>query len=101
MRAKSGAPAPVAAVAPLGDMLPGAAKHGEGRVLDFAIQKTTGSGAVTGFDPASKENFSGTYVGIKGIDANIVTATAYLRGDKGAALTCDLKSMPPAILRTA
>lgn len=91
-RAKSGTPVEVAV--PMGAMLPGALYTKEGRVLDFAIEKTTGSGAVTALDPVSKESFSGTYVAIMGADASTATATAYLRGDKGAALTCEMQIQP-------
>ena len=99
----------------MGDMLPGTLYTQDGRVLDFAIQKAPRSGAVTAFDATAQESFSGTYVGVlesttanssglatngrdfavgaasAAVGSNMADATAFLRGDKGAMLTCTMR----------
>lgn len=99
----------------MGEMLPGNLFTQDGRVLDFAIQKTTGSGGVTAFDSARQENFSGTYVavleatgavsngfatngqrfvagsGSAVVGSNMADATAFLRGNKGTMIQCSMK----------
>jgi hypothetical protein len=96
-------------------MLPGALYSQSGKVLDFAIQKTYGSGAVSAFDSDRQERFSGSYVAVLGSTTtnaravvmngsgfavghatessgtNMADATAYLRGDKGTMLTCTMR----------
>jgi len=83
--------------------------------MAFSIEKTTGSGAVTAYDPATQEQFYGSYVGIRetinsnadafvtngrssvagvgsgSVGSNIADANAYLRGGKGTMLTCTMK----------
>lgn len=97
-----------------GTMLPGQIYTQSGKVLDFQIEKARRSGAVTAYDPATGEHFSGKYVGIletirgsnaafvqsgtisvtgfgtREVGSNIANATAYLTGDKGNALNCQM-----------
>jgi hypothetical protein len=82
--------------------------------MRFAIQKTTGSGDVTAFNPTTQESFCGNYVavvsgsnvtsayatndgagfGSSTARSNLAGASAYLRGDKGTMLTCSMEIQP-------
>ncbi|MEZ5762839.1 MAG: hypothetical protein R3D69_00355 [Xanthobacteraceae bacterium] len=97
-----------------GGMLPGKIYSEQGRVLEFQIEKARRSGNVTAYDPASGEQFSGTYTGILPsaqmtstgisqvgqsiavgsrnafVSTNIANTAAYLKGDKGSMLTCEM-----------
>jgi len=99
----------------IGEMLPGNLFSQSGKVLDFAIQKTYGSGAVSAFDSDRQERFSGSNVAVlastttsaravvtngsgfavgnatESSGSNMADATAYLRGDKGTMLTCTMR----------
>ena len=90
----------------------------DGTVMQFAIEKTRGSGDVTAFNPTTQERFSGTYVAVvqgtnvssrayvtNGVDSasgvtastarsNLADSTAYLRGDKGTMLSCSMAIQP-------
>ena len=70
-----------------GTKIPGKVYSQNGRVLQFEIDKASGSGAVRAFDAVSGERFTGQYVG---------DAEAHLTGDKGGALTCTMKIEAPA-----
>jgi formylmethanofuran dehydrogenase subunit C len=96
-------------------MLPGNLYSQNGKVMSFAIEKTTGAGSVTAFDPGSQEQFSGSYVAVLGntttnthamvantsgwvagnatesSGSNMADGTAYLRGDKGTMLSCTMR----------
>lgn len=98
-----------------GAMLPGNLYSLSGNVMTFEIEKTTGAGSVTAFDPASQERFSGSYVAVlastttnaravvtngyglavgnatQSSGTNMADATAYLRGDKGTILSCTMR----------
>jgi len=106
--------APLALCACAGGMIPGKIYSEQGKILEFQIEKATRSGAVTAFDPALSENFTGTYVGILetirssstgfvqsgnssatgfgfgSMGSNIANATAYLTGNKGTKLSCEM-----------
>lgn len=99
----------------MGTMLPGQIYAPSGRVLQFEIEKARRSGAVTAYDSVSGERFAGKYVGLletvrststavaqvgttNGVGfessetgSNIANANAYLTGDKGTSLTCQMK----------
>jgi hypothetical protein len=93
-------------------MLPGQIYSEQGKVLEFQIERARRTGAVTAFDPQTGEHYSGNYVGILeavggssvtvnsagsvgttnfGLGSNIANATAYLTGDKGSMLNCEMK----------
>jgi hypothetical protein len=101
-------------------MLPGQIYSQGGKVLEFQIEKAHRSGAVTAYDPSNGERFSGRYVGIlervsgtsttmahvgtssgasasgvgfgsSSVGSNIANATAFLTGDKGNTLNCEMK----------
>lgn len=98
-----------------GTMLPGQIYSKSGKVLEFQIEKAHRSGAVTAYDSSTGERFTGRYVGlletIRGsntafvqagsasavrhgstaIGSNIANATAFLTGDKGSSLNCEMK----------
>ena len=98
-----------------GGMIPGTIYSSEGKVMPFEIEKAQRTGAVRANDPSSGEKFVGTYVGIMeridvnssstvvsgsvvasgfgrgSIGANTANATAYLKGDKGTMLNCEMK----------
>jgi len=96
----------------VGGMIPGQIYSEQGKVLEFQIEKARRTGAVTAFDPQMGEHYSGNYVGILeavggssvtvspagsvgttsfGLGSNIANATAYLTGDKGSMLNCEMK----------
>jgi hypothetical protein len=101
----------LSACAPIGSMLPGTIYSQNGKMMPLQIAVSTGSGAVTASDPATGERFSGTYVGIierttgaasafgpagfgvatGSVGSNIASSTAYLSGDKGTMLTCEMQ----------
>jgi hypothetical protein len=93
-------------------MIPGKIYSEQGKVLEFQIEKAGRTGAVTAFDLQTGEHYSGSYVGILeaiggssvtvtsagsvgttnfGLGSNIANATAYLTGDKGSMLNCEMK----------
>ncbi|MGB6756196.1 MAG: hypothetical protein WBE71_27525 [Xanthobacteraceae bacterium] len=95
-------------------MLPGNIYSADGKILQFEIETSHGSGAVKASDTSTGEEFSGTYVGIMssatrtssavisggvtasgfGVDSissNIANATAFLKGDKGTMLNCAMQ----------
>jgi hypothetical protein len=92
-------------------MLPGAIYSQNGKVLQFQIETAFHTGAVTASDPSTGERFAGQYVGILeqttatasgigsagygfaagSVGSNIADATAYLTGDKGTTLTCEMR----------
>lgn len=98
-----------------GTMLPGQLYSQSGKVLEFQIEKAHRSGAVTASDPSTGERFSGKYVGMletvrasnsafiqsgtrsgtgfssAEIGSNIANATAYLTGDKGSSINCQMQ----------
>jgi hypothetical protein len=79
--------------------------------MPLQIEVSMGSGAVAASDPATGEKFSGRYVGIRegatgtvtafgpagfgvaiaSADSNIANSTAYLTGDKGTMLSCEMQ----------
>jgi hypothetical protein len=99
----------------VGGMIPGQIYSEQGKVLEFQIEKSRGAGAVTAFDPATGEHYAGNYVGIREVTtttsgafvqsgntfatgtgfgtiaSNMATSTAYLTGDKGSMLNCDMQ----------
>jgi hypothetical protein len=95
-----------------GGMIPGQIYSEQGKILEFQIEKARRTGTVTAFDPQTGEHYSGNYVGILeavggssvtvssagsvgatsfGLGSNIANATAYLTGDKGSMLNCEMK----------
>jgi hypothetical protein len=98
-----------------GGMLPGSIYSQSGKVLDFQIERAQRSGAVTALDRSTGEHYTGQYVGIletvRGsstsfaqagtvtgvgfqsmeMGSNVGNATAYLTGDKGSSLNCQMK----------
>jgi hypothetical protein len=95
-----------------GGMIPGQIYSEQGKVLEFQIEKARRTGAVAAFDPQTGEHYAGNYVGILeavggssvtvssagnvgatsfGLGSNIANATAYLTGDKGSMLNCEMK----------
>lgn len=98
-----------------GGMIPGTIYSADGKVMPFEIEKAHRTGAVKARDPSTGEIFSGTYVGVKervdvatsgtaisgkavgstfgsgSVQSNMVNATAYLQGDKGTMLNCEMK----------
>jgi hypothetical protein len=92
-------------------MLPGAIYSQGGKVLPFQIEKAYHTGAVTASDPSTGERFAGQYVGVReqttatasgvgsagygfasgSVGSNMANATAYLTGDKGTTLTCEMQ----------
>jgi hypothetical protein len=47
-----------------GEMLPGNIYSTDGKVMQFEIEKSRGSGAVKAVDASTGEQFAGTYVGV-------------------------------------
>lgn len=91
-----------------GGMLPGTIYSDDGKTIPFEIERAHRSGTVTAFDPAAAETFSGNYVaivngvnsvaympnvgwGVAGSSSRVANATAFLRGDKGTVLTCQMQ----------
>lgn len=74
----------------MGVMLPGAIISEQGNVLEFKIEVARRSGAVSAHDPKTGERFSGNYVAIV-MGSNIANTNAYLTGDKGTTLNCQMK----------
>ena len=68
---------------PIGAMLPGSIYASDGTVMQFAIQKTHGSGSVSAFNPLTQERFSGTYVAVTQ-GANIGTSAYATNGTDAA-----------------
>ena len=111
----SGAIGLAVALSACGGMIPGTIYSNDGKVLPFEIEKARRSGAVRASDPATGEQFAGTYVGLLervdvrtsgtavagqvvassfgsgSIGSNIANATAFLKGDKGTTLNCTMK----------
>lgn len=98
-----------------GGMIPGTIYSSDGKVLPFEIEKAHRSGSVRASDPSTGEQFLGNYVGImertaitssgsvvagkvvasgfgvESIGSNTANATAFLKGDKGTMLSCEMK----------
>ena len=102
-----------------GTMLPGTLVSEKGDILEFHIEKAMRTGAVTAFNPRTKEDFTGTYVGIVAsstahnsgfatvygaggtvsatgfgntrVTSNIANATAFLKGANGTILNCSMQ----------
>lgn len=95
-----------------GTMLPGSIYDTQGAVLPFQIEVTTGAGRVAASDPATGETFAGTYAAVLGRHSsasttfgtdgqsrfttssggsNLAPTTAFLKGDKGSMLTCEMQ----------
>lgn len=98
-----------------GGMIPGSIYSNDGRVIPFEIEKAHRTGAITARDPVTGEQFTGSYVGVKervdiatsgtviqgravatgfgsgSAGSNIANATAFLKGDKGSMLNCEMK----------
>jgi hypothetical protein len=102
-----------------GQMLPGNIVAEEGDVLDFQIEVAKRSGKVAASNPRTGEQFSGKYVGIlervtsfssgyaqasglgssvtasgfgsASAGSNIANATAFLKGNKGTTLNCEMQ----------
>lgn len=98
-----------------GGMIPGNIIAENGKVLEFQIERARRTGEVRAFDPSSGERFSGRYVGIletvsssgtafvhsgtrsatafgsSSTGSNIGNATAFLTGDRGTSLNCEMK----------
>jgi hypothetical protein len=49
----------------VGGMIPGKIYSDSGKILDFEIEKSYGTGRVTARDNATGEQFAGEYVGIR------------------------------------
>lgn len=114
LAARSLVPVVAFLLAGCGGMIPGKIYSDSGKVLDFEIEKSTGTGRVTARDPATGEQFSGEYVGIREtvsansssvafsgngmatgfgsgtVSSNMANATAFLSGDKGSSLNCQM-----------
>jgi hypothetical protein len=97
-----------------GGMIPGKIYSDNGKVLDFEIEKSYGTGGVTARDNTTGEQFAGEYVGIRetisansssvamsgnrvatgfgsgSVSSNMANATAFLTGDKGNSLNCQM-----------
>lgn len=97
-----------------GGMIPGKIYSDSGKVLDFEIEKSYGTGRVTARDNTTGEQFAGEYVGIRetisgtssgavlsgnrvasgfgssSVTTNMANATAFLTGDKGNSLNCQM-----------
>ena len=88
--------------------MPGNIISTQGKTLSFEIERAHRSGAVTAFDPSTDERFVGNYVaivnsvssaaysplagwGVARTTSNVANATAFLRGDKGSVLNCDMQ----------
>lgn len=95
-------------------MLDGQIYDSKGKMLAFEIETARHQGKVTAFDATNNERYQGQYTGVTpGETSNFTTnissygysasgfgsgysqsnvgfATAYLRGDKGGMLTCDM-----------
>jgi hypothetical protein len=91
-----------------GMMLPGTLLTDDGKTISFEIERARRAGSMTGLDLSTGEKFSGSYVGIiggtnavayapgagfafGGARSNIANATAFMRGDKGTILTCEMQ----------
>lgn len=94
--------------AAVGSMLPGTIYSTDGHELDFQIEVTRGAGKVAAQDATTGEVFKGTYAAVMeshsavsttftgnvphftvaSSGSNIANATAFLKGDKGASLSC-------------
>lgn len=102
-----------------GQMLPGNIVAEDGDVLDFQIEVAKRSGKVAASNPRTGEQFNGTYVGIlervtsfstgyaqasgmggsvtasgfgsASAGSNIANATAFLKGNKGTTLNCEMQ----------
>jgi hypothetical protein len=98
----------------VGGMIPGKIYSDSGKILDFEIEKSHGTGRVTARDTITGEQFSGEYVGIRettsatgssiaisqnrvangfgsaSVSSNLANATAFLTGDKGNSLNCQM-----------
>lgn len=102
-----------------GQMLPGNIVAEDGDVLDFQIEVARRSGNVAASNPRTGEQFSGTYVGIlervtsfsngyaqasglggsvtasgfgsTNTGSNIGNASAFLKGNKGTILNCEMQ----------
>lgn len=102
-----------------GQMLPGTIVAEDGDVLDFQIEVAKRSGKVAASNPRTAEQFSGTYVGIlervtsfssgyaqasgmggsvtasgfgsSRASSNIGNASAFLKGNKGTTLNCEMQ----------
>jgi hypothetical protein len=107
---------PVAALllAGCGGMIPGKLYSDSGKVLDFEIEKSYGTGHVTARDNTTGEQFAGEYVAIREtisasgssvaisgnrmatgfgsgtVSSNMANATAFLTGDRGNSLNCQM-----------
>jgi hypothetical protein len=97
-----------------GGMIPGKIYSDSGKVLDFEIEKSRGTGRVTALDNTTGEQFAGEYVGIREtisstnsgvilsgnrttngfgsstVSSNMANATAFLTGNQGGSLTCQM-----------
>ena len=71
-----------------GGMIPGNLFSQNGQILDFAIEKTYGSGRVTAFNSKTNETFEGKY---SAIGTSTARATAFLKGDKGSIIYCQME----------
>jgi hypothetical protein len=95
-------------------MIPGKIYSDSGKTLDFEIEKSYGTGRVTARDNITGEQFAGEYVGIRettsatsssigisgnrvangfgsaSVSSNFGNATAFLTGDKGNSLNCQM-----------
>jgi hypothetical protein len=98
----------------VGGMIPGKIYSDNGKILDFEIEKSYGTGRVTALDDITGEQFAGEYVGIRetisassssvalsgnrvatgfgsgSVSSNLGNATAFLTGDKGNSLNCQM-----------
>lgn len=98
----------------VGGMIPGKIYSDSGKVLDFEIEKSYGTGRVTARDNATGEQYTGEYVGIRetisgtgsgfamsgnrtattfgsaSVSSNMANATAFLTGNKGSSLNCQM-----------
>jgi hypothetical protein len=95
-------------------LIPGKIYSDSGKVLDFEIERSRGTGRVTARDNITGEQFAGEYVGIRetvsasgssfaisgnrvansfgsgSVRSNLANATAFLTGDKGNSLNCQM-----------
>jgi hypothetical protein len=98
-----------------GDFLPGTITAQDGRQLQFEIERSRGAGAVKALDLRTHEQFAGKYVAIRetvsgatnavitsgsssglgfehrAASSNIANANAFLTGDMGSSLTCNMQ----------
>ena len=98
-----------------GGMIPGQIYTEQGKMLNFQIERSRGAGAVSAYDASTGEHYSGNYVALRqsvagmstafvqsgnasatgtsftGMASNMATSSAYLNGDNGSVLSCDMQ----------